>query len=312
MGNRDVLVITGPTATGKTALSLEVADRLDGEIISMDSRQVYRGLDIGTAKATPEQRARVPHHGLDLVDPDERYSAGRFAEDARRWIEEIRARGHTPIMVGGTGFFLRALTHPLFEEPEMSIEVRERLKRYLDRKPIDELHRWARALDPVSAAALEEWGGRQRLERVIEVALLTGRPISWWHKHAPAEVEPIRPLVFVLELPREELYRRINDRVHAMIEAGLVDEVRGLLDAGYDLDDPGMNTTGYVELVPYLRGEWTLGEAIDAVQRATRRYARRQFTWFRNQLPDATWLDASLPAGDLADRIATIWTEEDP
>lgn len=312
MGNRDVLVITGPTATGKTALSLEVADRLDGEIISMDSRQVYRGLDIGTAKATPEQRARVPHHGLDLVDPDERYSAGRFAEDARRWIEEIRARGHTPIMVGGTGFFLRALTHPLFEEPEMAIEVRERLKRYLDRKPIDELHRWARALDPVSAAALEEWGGRQRLERVIEVALLTGRPISWWHKHAPAEVEPIRPLVFVLELPREELYRRINDRVHAMIEAGLVDEVRGLLDAGYDLDDPGMNTTGYVELVPYLRGEWTLGEAIDAVQRATRRYARRQFTWFRNQLPDATWLDASLPAGDLADRIATIWTEEDP
>src|SRR5690606_20214232 len=144
----EALVITGPTATGKTALSIEVAAALDGEIISMDSRQVYRGMDIGTAKPTPSQRARVPHHGLDIVDPDQRYSAGRFAADARRWIAEIRARGRVPLLVGGTGFFLRALTHPLFTEPEMPEPVRGRLHRYLRALPEGELRRWLARLDP--------------------------------------------------------------------------------------------------------------------------------------------------------------------
>ena len=290
------LVITGPTATGKTALSLDVAERLDGEIISMDSRQVYRGMDIGTAKVTPDQRARVPHHGLDLVDPDERYSAGRFARDARRWIEEIRARGHTPILVGGTGFFLRALTHPLFREPEMPERAREALKRWLERQPEEKLRRWLADLDPATARTLEASGGRQRVARALEVALLTGRPLSWWHRHAPPETPPLPLLIFVLWLPREQLYRRINDRVLEMIEAGWVDEVRALLERGYDLDDPGMVATGYPELVAYLRGEWSLEEAIEATQRATRRYARRQLTWFRHQLPPgAIWLDASRP-----------------
>ncbi|MFS8637728.1 MAG: tRNA (adenosine(37)-N6)-dimethylallyltransferase MiaA [Gemmatimonadota bacterium] len=306
------LVITGPTATGKTALSLDVAERLDGEIISMDSRQVYRGMDIGTAKVTPDQRARVPHHGLDLVDPDERYSAGRFARDARRWIEEIRARGHTPILVGGTGFFLRALTHPLFREPEMPERAREALKRWLERQPEEKLRRWLADLDPATARTLEASGGRQRVARALEVALLTGRPLSWWHRHAPPETPPLPLLIFVLWLPREQLYRRINDRVLEMIEAGWVDEVRALLERGYDLDDPGMVATGYPELVAYLRGEWSLEEAIEATQRATRRYARRQLTWFRHQLPPgAIWLDASRPRAELVDTIVDIWNRED-
>lgn len=311
---RDALVITGPTATGKTALSLAVAERLDGEIISMDSRQVFRGMDIGTAKATPEERARVPHHGLDLVNPDERYSAGRFSEDARRWITEIVARGHVPILVGGTGFFLRSLTHPLFDEPELPEERRERLKRYFAAQPTTRLRRWLRVLDPETARQLERRGGHQRMARALEVALLSGRPLSWWHRHAPPSVEPIEPLIFVLTLPREELYLRINERVHAMVEAGLVDEVRGLLERGYGPGDPGMNATGYAEMIPYLRGETSLEEAVDAIQRATRRYARRQLTWFRHQLPeDAVWLEADRPRDELVSTIVETWnTEEAP
>lgn len=308
---RDALVITGPTASGKTALSLLVARRVDAEIISMDSRQVYRGMDIGTAKVTPEERGEIPHFGLDLVDPDERYSAGRFARDALRWIDEIRARGHVPLLVGGTGFFLRALTDPLFREPDLPADRRERLKRYLDTKSDHALLHWLEALDPESAATLREWGGRQRIARALEVALLTGRTLPWWHRHAPPQAAPIRPLVFVLDMPRELLYQRIDARVRDMIEAGLVDEVRALLARGYDLGDPGMNATGYVELIPFLRGQCSLDEAIDAIQRATRRYARRQLTWFRHQLPsDAVWLDATRPRHDLADEIVELWTKE--
>lgn len=309
---RDALVLTGPTATGKTALSLEVAERLDGEIVSMDSRQVYRGLDIGTAKATLEERARVPHHGIDLVEPDERYSAGRYAEDARRWIREIRARGHVPVFVGGTGFFLRSLTNPLFDEPVFPREQRERIKRYLGAQPSARLRRWLRTLDPETARVLERRGGHQRVARALEVALLSGRPLSWWHRHAPPKEPPLRPLIFVLDLPRAELYRRINERVHGMIDAGLVDEVRGLVERSYDEDDPGMKTTGYIEILPLLRGEATLEEAIDAIQRATRRYARRQLTWFRHQLPDdAVWLDATRPREELVATITESWYHEE-
>lgn len=308
---RDALVITGPTASGKTALSIEVARRIGAEIISMDSRQVYRGMDIGTAKVTPEERGEIPHFGLDLVDPDERYSAGRFARDAHRWIREIRGRGHVPLLVGGTGFFLRALTDPLFQEPDLPVERRERLKKYLDSQSDETLMRWLEILDPESAATLRAQGGRQRIARALEVALLTGRTLPWWQRHAPPQMTPIHPLVFVLDLPREQLYQRINARVHDMIDAGLVDEVRGLLERGYDLGDPGMNATGYVEMIPYLRGEYSLDDAIDAIQRATRRYARRQLTWFRHQLPpDAVWLDATRPRHELADTIAEMWKKE--
>jgi len=278
----------------------------------MDSRQVYRGMDIGTAKVLPQEAGAIPHHGLNLVDPHERYSAGAFARDARRWIREIGGRGRVPVLVGGTGFFLRALTHPMFREPPMDPARRERLKSWLAGQPADLLHGWLRHLDPPTAAALEGGGGAQRISRALEVALLTGRPLSWWHAHAPSEEEPLSPRIFVLELPREELCARIDRRVDAMVEAGLVDEVRRLVEEGYDERATAMSATGYPEMLAFLRGEVSLAATVEAIKRATRSYARRQQTWFRHQLPpDAVRLDASRPSAALADEIVRTWLQEE-
>jgi tRNA dimethylallyltransferase len=302
------LAIVGPTASGKTALSLLVANRLGGEIISLDSRQVYRGMDIGTAKATPAQRAEIAHHGLDLVDPDRRFGAGEFARRARVWANEISGRGRVPIFVGGTGFFLRALTNPIFREPRLEPTRRAAVQQYLESLETPVLHGWLAALDPDTAGKLSAWGGRQRLIRALELPLLTGRPLSWWHRNAPPEAPPLEPVVFVLDPPRAALYEAINERVSQMAGAGLLNEVRDLLKAGYDESAPGLNATGYVELLPHLRGERTLEEALDLIRRNTRAYARRQLTWFRHQLPAGTvWLDATSPRQALVDEIAARW-----
>lgn len=307
----DALAITGATATGKTTLAIDVALALNGEILSLDSRQVYRGMDIGTAKPTAEQRTRVPHHGLDLIEPSERYSAGRFASDARQWISDIQERGKVPILVGGTGFFLRALTHPMFAEPVLPAERRRALDDYFASQETEELLRWLDQLDPPSAARFAEQGGRQRITRALEIALLSGRPLTWWHTNAPPGPKPLNVLTFVLDLPRAELNRRIDERVHAMIAAGLVSEVHVLMQHGHDEHAPGMNATGYIELIPHLRGEVELAAAIAEIQRATRAYARRQQTWFRHQLPaGAEWLDAGMAAGELKQIIVSRWERE--
>jgi len=301
------LAITGPTAAGKTELSLEVAEALDGEVVSMDSRQVYRGMDIGTDKVRAEDRARVPHHGLDLVDPDERYSAGQFARDARRWVPEIRSRGRVPLLVGGTGFFLRAVVQPIFAEPEMEPERRARLRAWLGAQPRPLLERWVRRLDPARAEVAVE-GGPQRMSRTLEVTLLSGRPLSWWHQEAEPDGEALPGVVVVLELSREELDRRIEDRAQGMVRRGLVEEVRGLVAAGYGPSDPGMTGTGYREILRHLRGECSLEEAVEEVQANTRRYARRQLTWFRNQLPpDAVRIDARLPREERLRQTLNAW-----
>lgn len=307
------IAIVGPTASGKTALAIEVARRVEGEVISMDSRQVYRGMDIGTAKATAAQQRAVPHHGIDLVDPGERFSAGRFARYARERIAGIRARHRTPILAGGTGFFLRALTHPIFRQPELDPARREALQKQLEALPLEQLAAWLGEVDPESAARFAGsggGGGRQRVQRALELALLTGRPLSWWHRHAPPEAPPLAFRVFVLDLPRELLFGAIDRRVGEMLDAGLLEEVRSLREAGFGAGDPGMNATGYVELLPVLEGEASLEEAAERVRRNTRAYARRQLTWLRHQLPrDAVWLDATRPVEALADAIAEDWRE---
>ena len=311
MAEPGAIAILGPTASGKTAIAVEVAKRVDGEVISVDSRQVYRGMDIGTAKPSAAERQGVPHHGFDLVDPDERYSAGRFARDAWRWIDAIHARGRVPILAGGTGFFLRALTHPMFDEPDASAAEREAIKRVLERFPPEQLFHWAAALDPAGGWDQGRGGGRQRAARAVEIALRTGRPLSWWQKQEPRG-RVLRPLTFVLELPRDVLYERINRRVDAMMEAGLLEEVTRLRERGYTSAAPGMNATGYIELLRHLDGDVDLETAVEQIRAATRRYARRQLTWLRHQLPpDARRLDATAPPDRVAEAIAAVWRERE-
>lgn len=303
----DALAVVGPTASGKTALSIEVARRVDGEVISMDSRSVFRGMDIGTAKPTPREQGGIPHWGIDLAEPSERFNAARWADYARAKIAEIRARGRVPMLVGGTGFFLRALTHPIFQEPELDADRRKGLHAWMDTQSDEELHRWVAALDPASGEKLRGWGGRQRLMRALEVPLLTGRTLPWWHRNSPPAEPPVPVLPFVLDVPKERLYPAIDRRVTEMVEGGLLDEVRALA-AKYGESAPGLNAHAYVELFPYFRGERTLDEALELARKNTRDYTRRQLTWFRKQLPDgAVWLDASRPRAELADEIVAAW-----
>lgn len=280
----DFLAIVGPTASGKTTLSLKVGRALNAEIISMDSRQIYRGMDIGTGKVSLRERALLPHHGLDIRDPDEAYSAGRFSRDARRWIQDIAGRGRVPLLVGGTGFFLRSLMEPMFSEPELDQDRLVRLREFLNGLDLEPLATFARVLDPERAEIAVE-GGRQRMTRLVEMALLSGRPLSWWHRVAAPDAPPLQGLVVLVEHPREVLYQRINDRVGAMVEQGFQEEVERLLDSGYSPEDPGMTGAGYREMVAVVSGEATLIEATDKIRQSHRNYARRQMTWFRHQLP---------------------------
>ena len=302
-----VLAIVGCTGAGKTALSLLAARELDAEIISMDSRQVYRSMDIGTAKATPRERALVPHHGLDIRDPGERYSAGDFGRDARRWIAAIRSRGRVPLLVGGTGFFLRVLTDPIFREPPLDPGRRAALEAALESLPRPELERWVRALDPARAPVAIA-GGCRRMLRTLSVTLLTGRRLSWWHVRHPTEAKPVVGVVCRLRLPAEVLGKRIERRVREMLAAGFLDEVAGLLRAGHTPDDPGMNGVGYREMAAHLAGEITLDEAVERTCRATRRYAKRQRTWFRHQLgPGVLEVDGTAPLKEQTAKVVNAW-----
>jgi tRNA dimethylallyltransferase len=282
---------------------------LDIEIVSMDSRQVYIGMDIGTDKVGTKARAHVPHHGLDLVQPSERYSAGRFARDVRTWVPAIEARERVPVLVGGTGFFLKAVMEPIFEEPALDETRLTELRSYLMAQDVVTLRRWVRALDPErSELAIE--GGPQRMSRTLEIALLSGRPLSWWHREAPAEVPGLPGVVVTLELAREEMDRRIAARVERMIDRGLVEEVRSLLDGGYSVEAPGMSGTGYREIAAYLGGDVSLDDAKQQIRLSTRRYARRQLTWFRNQLPeDSVRIDAEVPLARQVERVLEAWEE---
>lgn len=262
-------------------------------------------MDIGTDKVELPKRALVPHHGLDRVDPNERYSAGRFQRDATRAIRSILARRRVPVVVGGTGFFINALRQPLFAEPELDPEARSGLEAVLGHWDRPRLERAVRLLDPARAEVATQ-GGRQRMFRTIEVALLTGVPLSTWHRTSAGPPPSFQYVTVVLELPRDELDRRINTRVSHMVERGFVGEVERLLAAGFDRSCPGMTSTGYREVASYLSGECSLEEALESMRLQTRRYARRQLTWFRHQVPNA----ATVSALDMDERIRaveTIW-----
>ena len=291
-----ILVITGPTGVGKSRVAFELAKLVPIEVVSADSGQAYRHLNIGTAKPTPEERAALPHHGLDLVLPTERYSAGRFAREAMEWIHAIVDRGRTPVVVGGTGFYLRALFEGLFVEPPLDPARRERLRAALGALGAGALGQWAARLDPGFKG-----GGAQRAARAVEVALLAGRPLSELQRARPAPAAGVTPWYAVLRLPRNDLAERIAERTQRMLAAGLVDEVRRLLAAEVPKDAPGLETVGYREVVMFLDG--ALGEAAlaDAISASTRQYAKRQETWLRHQLRGpVAWFDAAEPPGALA------------
>lgn len=295
-------VIVGPTGIGKTAVALALAAHWRLEVVSSDSRQVYRRLDIGTAKPTAKERLRVPHHGIDLIEPGTRYSAGRFARDAVAWLEDIRRRGRMPVVVGGTGLYVRALAEGLFAEPPVDPARRRALDAYTARlEPID-LVRWAGRLDP-----RYQGGGRQRAARAIEIALLTGRPLSWWQRSAQAQ-GVLEPWYIVLTAPRPVLQARIQRRAEEMVRRGLIEETAAVLSEGHAPHAPGLDGVGIREAVEYLHGKRGRDTVAEAIAISTRQYAKRQETWFRHQLAgERITLDATRPPEALAAEIAQAW-----
>ena len=284
-----LVAIVGPTAVGKTALSLHLAEVLGGEVVSADSRQVYCGMDIGTAKASLEERARVPHHLLDVVNPDQVLSLAQYQEMAYAAVDAILSRGHIPFLVGGTGQYVMAVLEG-WQVPRVPPDqaVRHQLYRQAEEEGAAVLHSRLQALDPVAAGRVDARNIR-RVVRALEVCLVTGRPIS---EQQGRSRPPYRCLLVGLNLPRSELYRRIDVRVERMVTTGLEAEVRGLVAAGYGFDLPAMSGVGYGQFAPYLACEATLDEVVDQVKRATRRFVRQQGNWFRLNDSRIHWFEA--------------------
>jgi tRNA dimethylallyltransferase len=285
------LAIVGATATGKSAVAMALAAELGGEIVNADALQVYRGLDVGTAKPGPAEQARVRHHLIDILDPGERYSAGEFARRAQAALAEIRQRGALPIVVGGSGLYLRALFEGLSPVPPGDPEVRARLRERLAAEGLEPLRRELAATDPATAGRLAP-GDTQRVLRALEVAAVSGEPLSLWISRQPFGIQRIAALRVGLTLPRAILYDQIASRVARMMEEGWVDEVARLLAQGLDPETPAFQAIGYRQLVRHLEGEWSLERAVGETIQATRRFAKRQETWFRRE-PDVAWFSAT-------------------
>jgi tRNA dimethylallyltransferase len=275
-----VIAVVGPTAAGKSRLAVELAQALDGEIVSADALQVYRGFDIGTAKPSREEQAAVRHHLIDILEPDERYSAGEFARRARLAIESIAAAGRWAIVAGGSGLYVRALFDGISPLPPGDAGTRDELERRLADEGLAALRRELEERDPATAARLEA-GDRQRTLRALEVVLATGRTLSDWIADRPFGARQLAAVRVGLTLPRTLLYDRIEARIGQMIGAGWVEEVARLLATGLDPSLPAFQAIGYSQIARYLRGRGTLEEALSATLLATRRYAKRQSTWFR-------------------------------
>jgi tRNA dimethylallyltransferase len=289
LGPSSLVVIVGPTAAGKTALSVELAVALGGEIVSADSRQIYCGMDIGTAKATPEQRVRVPHHLLDVVTPDAVLTLAEYQRRAYAAIDEILARGRLPILVGGTGQYIHAVVEgwsipAVAPRPELRAELEEKAQA----EGAVALHGWLAKLDSAAASHID-YRNVRRVIRALEVCLATGQPISELQsKNPPA----YRIKQFGVMRPRPELYARIDARVDRMLEDGLLEEVRRLVAAGYGWELPAMSGLGYRQIGQYLRDEVTLAEAVALIKKQTRRFVHQQQTWFRADDPAIHWLES--------------------
>ena len=287
-----LVVILGPTGVGKSRLALDLAEEWGGEIISADSMQVYKYMDIGTDKPTPEDRKRVRHHLIDLVLPDQPFHAGLYRALGRRVIEQLSGRGKACFVVGGTGLYIKTLTCGLFHSPPIAAGVRERLKREGEEKGSDFLYHRLTEVDPSTAARLHSHD-LFRIVRALEVFESTGAPISFFREQHRFGDTPYALLKMGLETNREELYRRIEERVDRMMERGFLEEVERLMEMGYGPQLKPMQSLGYKQLIQVLLKKMERGEAIRQIKRDTRRYAKRQWTWFKAD-PDVHWCDESL------------------
>ncbi|MDP7113279.1 MAG: tRNA (adenosine(37)-N6)-dimethylallyltransferase MiaA [Myxococcota bacterium] len=306
-----LVLVTGPTGAGKSELALGLAEQLGGEIVGADSIQLYRRLDIGSAKPTAAERARVPHHLVDRVDPRSEYTAADFAEDAAQAVDEIAGRGAVPIVVGGSALYQRALLRGICEAPGSDPAIREDLATRAEVDGWPALHAELSRLDPDTAARIHP-NDRIRIERALEVVLASGQSLSA-HQRGHGELPERYPsLKLGVNIPREALYERIDRRVLAMVDAGWFAEVEALLSDGYDPGLKPLQAIGYRDVVAHLRGEREFEEAIRRIQRDTRRFAKRQLTWFRKDR-DVNWYRPRVGlAGELADAVGRFHRGEDP
>lgn len=287
---RPIIVLVGPTAIGKTALSLEIAGLFNCEIVSVDSMQVYRYMDIGTAKATSAERETIPHYLIDIVDPDEQYDAARFVDDANAAIAHIREKGKIPLLTGGTGLYLKAFTDGIFASLPIDTVIREKLKIRLENEGLAILYAELSRCDPLSAGRIHGNDG-QRILRALEIYQSTGIP---WAEHlrVQAEKSEKRLLINMLQIgltcDRQLLYERINARCRQMLDAGLEQEVHDLFSRGFGKELSSLNAIGYRHIINYIEHKWTMKETFDNLARDTRRYAKRQYTWF-NRINTIEW-----------------------
>ena len=275
-----IAIILGPTAVGKSALALELASQLDGEIVNADSQQVYRYMDIGTGKPSMADRQRVRHHLIDVVTPDQEFNAAMFRHLASEVIYQVDERKRNAIVCGGTGLYLKALTRGLFEGPGQDLEIRASLEKEIEESGLQSVYRRLAEIDPTVTSTIHP-NDRLRTIRAMEVYQLTGKPISQWHNEHRFQEQPFEVLKIGLNCERAELYGRINSRSVAMVEAGFLDEVRGLASRGYSLELKSLRSVGYAQMAKVVRGSLTIDAALEEMKQVTRQLAKRQLTWFR-------------------------------
>ncbi len=298
-----VIIIQGPTAVGKSTLALKIAEELNSEIISADSRQVYKFLDIGTAKPSQEEQEKIKFHLIDIITPNEEYSAGDFTHDAHDIIVEQTKKGILPIVVGGTGFYIKSLLEGIFQAPDVPREIRKKIKKTAKEKGSAFLYEKLKKVDPSSAKRTNP-NDLNRIIRALEVYEFTGKTITQLWKEKPSTKRNYRTLNILISEDREILYDRINKRVDEMKDKGLLNELENVLDMAYTQSSPGLNTVGYKELFSYLDGNSTLAQCMEEIKKHTRNYAKRQFTWYRKIDFDLTLRASNINISEIIDSIS--------
>ena len=296
-----LIVICGPTGAGKTSLALQLAQDIKGEIISADSRQIYKYMNIGTAKPTLEELECVPHHLIDIITPDKKFTAGEFVKRADLAISKIKKNNHIPFVVGGTGFYIKSLLYGLCKIPPIPAAIRNELKKEVEEKGAQTLHHMLNEVDPIAAQKIDPNDGN-RIVRALEVFQVTGTPISsYWKKDA--STKRYQHFTIFLNDERSVLYEKINTRVDKMVQDGLFDEFKHLLEMGYTRNDPGMNSLGYKELFDHIEGVHDLYTTIELIKQHMRNYAKRQLTWFNKQQIHLTISPSQLTLFDIKNQI---------